>query len=51
MEKLGTRIRTTEASISNRIQEIEEKFWGIEDTVEEIHTSIKENVKYKNFLT
>jgi len=35
-------------SITNEIQEMEERISGIEDTIEEIDTSAKENVKSKN---
>ena len=38
-------------SISNRIQEIEERISGAEDTIENIDTTIKENVKCKKILT
>ena len=40
MENLGKRIGTTDESITNRIQEMEE---GLEDMIEEIDTSVKEN--------
>jgi predicted nucleic acid-binding Zn-ribbon protein len=36
MENLGKRSGTTDVSITNRIQDIEEKISGVEDTVEEI---------------
>jgi hypothetical protein len=32
------------------IQEMEERIWGIEDTIEEIDASVKENVKSKKIL-
>ena len=51
MENLGKRSGVTDARIPNRIQEIEEKIWGIEDTIEEINTTIKENTKSKKLLT
>jgi BMFP domain-containing protein YqiC len=51
VEKLGKRTRTTNASITNRIQELEERISGMRETIEEIDTSIKENVKSKKFLT
>jgi hypothetical protein len=41
------RTGTTDASITNRIQKMEERISGIENTTEEIDTSIKENVKSK----
>lgn len=40
--------RPTEAIFINRIQEMEKSILGIEDTIEEIDTSVKENVKFKN---
>jgi hypothetical protein len=39
------------ASISNRIQEIEEGISGTEDTIENTETTVKENAKCKRFLT
>ena len=35
------------ASITNRIQEIEERISGTEDTIENIYTTVKENAKDK----
>jgi uncharacterized coiled-coil protein SlyX len=40
------RTGTIDAGITNRIQEMEVRISGIEDTVEEIATTLKENVKY-----
>jgi chromosome segregation ATPase len=40
-----------DASITNRIQEMEERISGTEDTIEKIDTTIKENEKYKKILT
>jgi hypothetical protein len=45
MKNLGKRTRVTDASITNRIQETEEKILGVEDT------TIKENTKCKKLLT
>jgi hypothetical protein len=42
---------TTDANITNRIQEIEERISGVKDTIENIDTSVKENTKCKNLLT
>ena len=39
-----------DASITNRIQEIEEKLSGAEDTKENIDTTVKGNAKFKNLL-
>jgi Tfp pilus assembly pilus retraction ATPase PilT len=47
----GKRKATTNASVINRIQEIEERISGIEDKIEEIDTSVKQNVKFKKYLT
>ena len=47
MENLGKLIGTTDASITNRIQEMEERISGIEDVIKEIDTSVKENIKSK----
>ena len=38
---LGKRSGATEASITNRIQEIEERISGIDDTIENINISVK----------
>jgi chromosome segregation ATPase len=50
-ENLGKRTETIDTSIINRIQEMEQKISGIEDTIKEIDTSIKENAKSEKFLT
>ena len=50
-KNLGKKAGTTEASITNRLQEMEERISGVEDTMEEIDVSVKENVKSKKFLT
>ena len=42
---------TIDLSISNRIQEIEERISGAEDSIENIGTTIKENAKCKKILT
>jgi hypothetical protein len=41
MESLQMRSGVTDASITNRIQEIEERISGIEDTIEDIDTTVK----------
>jgi hypothetical protein len=46
-ENLGKRSGNTDVSITNRIQEIEERISGIEDKGEGINTTVKENSKYK----
>jgi predicted nucleic acid-binding Zn-ribbon protein len=45
MENLGNRSGVTDPKITNRIQEVEEKISFIEDTIEHIVTTIKENTK------
>ena len=47
---LGKTSGVTDASTTNRIQEIEERISGIED-IENIDTPVKENTKCKNLLT
>ena len=47
MANLGVRSGITDISISNRIQEIKESISCVEDTVEEIDTTVKENSKHK----
>jgi prefoldin subunit 5 len=51
LENLGKRRGAIDASITNRIQEIEERISGAEDTIENINTKIKENAKCRNLLT
>jgi hypothetical protein len=43
MENLGKTTGITNVSISNRIQEIEERISGVYDMVEESGTTVKEN--------
>ena len=51
MKNLGKRSRIRDVSISNRIQEIEERNSGVKDTIEEIDTTVNENSKHENILT
>jgi hypothetical protein len=51
IENLGKRSGVIDASITNRIQEIEERVSGVEDTIENIETTVKENAKCKTVLT
>ena len=44
-ETLGKKSGTIDVSISNRIQEMEERISGTEDSIENIGTTIKENAK------
>ena len=46
MENLRKRSGITDLSITNRIQEIDERIPGVEDMVEEINTTVKENSKH-----
>ena len=50
MKNLGKRSEITDVSITNRIQEIEERISGVEDTVEEMDTTVKkiQNIKTPN---
>jgi predicted nucleic acid-binding Zn-ribbon protein len=45
LENLGKRSGVIDASITNRIQETEERISGAEDTIENIDTTVKENAK------
>ena len=47
IENLGKKSGTT----SNRIQEMEERISGAEDSIENMDTTIKENTKCKKILT
>ncbi|KAL6041564.1 hypothetical protein STEG23_030239, partial [Scotinomys teguina] len=47
IEKLSKRSGNTDASITNRIQEMEDRISNVEDTIEEIDSSVKENTKSK----
>jgi predicted nucleic acid-binding Zn-ribbon protein len=51
IENLGKRSGVIDASITNRIQEIEERISGAEDSIENINTTVKENANCKTFLT
>ena len=51
IETLGKKSGTKDASISNRIQEMEGRISGAEDSIENIGTTIKENKKRKRILT
>jgi cell fate (sporulation/competence/biofilm development) regulator YmcA (YheA/YmcA/DUF963 family) len=45
IENLGKRSGAIDTSITNRIQEIEERISGAEDTIENIDTTVKENAQ------
>jgi hypothetical protein len=51
IETLGKKSGNIDASISNRIEEMEERIPGAEDSIENICTTIKENAKCKKVLT
>ena len=51
MENLGKQMGTTAGSVTNRIQEVEERISGAEDTIEEIKSLVKENNKSNKYLT
>jgi hypothetical protein len=51
MEYLGKRLGITDANITNIIQETEERMSGIEDTIEDIDVTVKENTKSNKLLT
>jgi dGTP triphosphohydrolase len=51
LENLGKRSGFIDASITNRIHEIEERILGAAYTIENIDTTVKENAKCKKLLT
>ena len=51
MENLSKGSGTTDGSINNRIQEMEERLSGVEDMIEKIDSLVKENVKFNKCLT
>jgi hypothetical protein len=51
IENIGKIPGTIDARISNRIQEMEERMSGVEDSIKNISTTIKENAKCKRILT
>jgi cell fate (sporulation/competence/biofilm development) regulator YmcA (YheA/YmcA/DUF963 family) len=51
MKNLGKRTGTTDVSITNIIQEMEERLSGVADVIEEINILVKENVKSKKCMT
>jgi hypothetical protein len=51
IEILGKKSGIIDASISNRIQEMEERISGAEDSIENIGTTIKDNAECKKILT
>jgi uncharacterized coiled-coil protein SlyX len=51
IENLWKRSGVIDASITNRIQKIEERISCREDTIENIDTTVKENAKCKKLIT
>jgi chromosome segregation ATPase len=51
IETLGKKSGTIDESISNRIQEMEERISSTKDSIENIGTTIKENAKCKKILS
>ena len=51
LQNLGKRSGVIDASITNRIKDIEERISGAEVTIEYIDTTVKENTKCKKLLT
>jgi hypothetical protein len=50
IEHLGKKSGAIDASITNRMQEIEKRISGADDTIENIDIIIKENAKCKKLL-
>jgi uncharacterized coiled-coil protein SlyX len=48
-QALGKKSGTIDLSISNRIQEMEERISGAEDSIENMDTTIKENAKCRKY--
>jgi uncharacterized coiled-coil protein SlyX len=51
IENIEKRSGVIDASITNRIQEIEDRISGAKDTIENINITVKENAKCKKLLT
>jgi hypothetical protein len=51
IEILEKKSGAIDANITNRIQEMKERISGAEDSIENMHTTIKENAKCKKILT
>ena len=50
MKNLGKRSGITDESTSNKIKDIEERISSVEDTLEDIETTVKENSRYRKLL-
>ena len=51
MDNLGKWSGATDASITNRMQDIDKRILDINDGIETTDTPVKENTKYKKLLT
>jgi chromosome segregation ATPase len=51
IKNLGKKSGTIDESISSRVQEMEERISGVEDSIENMGKTIKENAKCKKILT
>jgi septation ring formation regulator EzrA len=51
IETLGKKSGNIDGNISNRIQEMEERISGAEDSIENMDTTTKENAKFKSIIT
>jgi hypothetical protein len=51
IETLGKKSGSIDVSISNRMQVMEESISGIEDSIKNMDTTIRENLKCKKILT
>ena len=51
IENFRKKYGTIDARISNRIQAMEERISGAEDSIENIDTTVQENTKCKKILT
>jgi hypothetical protein len=51
IEKLRKRSGLIDGSITNRIQQTEERISGVKDMIENIEPTVKENAKFRKLLT
>ena len=51
MENLSKQTGSTEASITNRLQGMKDRISGVKDVIEQLHSSVKENVNFNKSLT
>jgi gas vesicle protein len=51
IKNIGKKSGSIDSSISNRTQEMEERMSGVEDSIENIGTTIKDNTKREKILT